>query len=97
MPFICESVTANNSKTFGCLCCTSGPLSATVHLPRAGYAPGEIIPVSAEIENLSDKVMNKTGAKLIQDIIFYAYGGKRKCVERKIQVPLYLQLKYTSI
>ena len=86
MPSVCEPVTVANAKEFGCLCCTSGPLSATVNIPRAGYVPGEGIPVSAEIENLSDKTMNKTQAKLIQDIVFYAHGGKRKCIERTIQV-----------
>ena len=50
MPSVTEPVTTNNSKQFGCLCCTSGPLSATVNVPRVGYAPGEAIPVSTEIE-----------------------------------------------
>ena len=88
MPHIKEPLTRNNTKTFGCLCCTSGPLSSTVNLPRTGYAPGETIPVYAEIENLSDKEMNKTQAILIQEVAFHSSRGKTKSIERKIQVTL---------
>lgn len=41
------------SKNICCLCCTSGPISALLSLPRRGYVPGDIIPVVVEIENLS--------------------------------------------
>ena len=70
--------TNSNSKTFGILCCTSGPLSSHVRIPRYGYTPGEVIPISAEIENLSDKVMNYTQARLIQDVTFRATNGTKK-------------------
>ena len=86
MPSIIEPVTVSDSKTFGCLCCKSGPLSSTVNVPRVGYAPGEGIPIFAEVENLSDKVMNKTNAKLIQKIVFHSDSGKSKKIERTIQV-----------
>jgi len=85
MPSIIEPVTVSDSKTFGCLCCKSGPLSSTVNVPRVGYAPGEGIPIFAEVENLSDKVMNKTNAKLIQKIVFHSDSGKSKKIERTIQ------------
>jgi hypothetical protein len=60
----------SNNKTFGFISCTSGPLSATVRIPRYGYIVGENIPISAEIENLSDKLMNCTKARLIEDVTF---------------------------
>lgn len=41
------------SKNICCLCCTSGPISALLSLPRRGYVPGDIIPVVVEVENLS--------------------------------------------
>ena len=88
-----KPVTASNDKTFGCFCCTSGPLSAMVNLPRSGYTGGESIPISAEIENLSDKVMSKSQAKLIQSIVFKGKNeeGKHttKSVERTLQVKEY--------
>ena len=67
--------TNSNSKEFGFCCCTSGPLSATVRIPRFGYTPGEIMPISAEIENLSDKRMNASKARLHQDVTFRATNG----------------------
>ena len=70
--------TNSNSKTFGFCCCTSGPLSATMRIPRYGYTPGEIIPISAEVENLSDKQMNSTKARLYQDVTFRATNGIKK-------------------
>ena len=70
--------TNSNTKTFGFLCCTSGPLSATMRIPRYGYTPGEAIPISAEIENLSDKQMNSTKARLYQDVTFRATNGTKQ-------------------
>ena len=91
MPSIKEPITLNNTKTFGCCCWITDPLSQTVNLPRTGYAPGESIPVNAEIENLSDKEMNKSQAILIQKVAYkgiYSSKSKTKTTERKIQVAL---------
>lgn len=86
MPSVTQPVTESNSKTFGFLCCKSGPLSSTVNLQRTGYAPGEAILVSAEVENLSSKTMNKTEAKLVQTIVFHSRSGKTKQSQSTIQV-----------
>ena len=91
MDSIKEPVTRSNAKTFGCLCCTSGPLSSTVNLPRTGFAPGETIPINAEIENLSNKVMTKTQAILIQKVAFHSDDRETKKIERHIQV-IYFQM-----
>ena len=85
-------VTVSNNKTFGCCCCTSGPLSAMVNLPRSGYTGGESIPISAEIENLSDKVMSKSQAKLIQSIVFKGKNEEGRHNTKKIERTL--QVKY---
>ena len=36
-------------KTFGCLCCESGPLSLKVTLNKNGFVPGEYIDIKAEV------------------------------------------------
>lgn len=36
-----------------CLCCKSGPIIAKLRLDKIGYAPGEVIPIDAEITNRS--------------------------------------------
>ena len=67
----------SNSKTFGLLCCSTGPVSATVRIPRYGYTPGEIIPIAAEVENISTKHMNCTKIRLLQDVTFRATNGTK--------------------
>ena len=86
MPEVIKPVTESNSKTFGFCCCKSGPLSSTVNLQRTGYAPGEGILVSAEVENLSSKTMNKTEAELIQTIVFHSRRGTTKQSRTTIEV-----------
>ena len=44
-------VSGNDSKTLSCLCCTSGPIQAQVHLDRTGYVAGEFILVNGSVEN----------------------------------------------
>ena len=77
--------TNSNVKTFGCCCLKSEPLSAQVRIPRYGYTPGECIPISAEVENLSNKLMNNTRVNLIQEVVFRATNGTKK-IERILQV-----------
>ena len=89
-PGACQPVRLENSKTFGCLCCTSAPLSAMVSLPRTGYVAGENISVTSEIENGSDKTMSCSKAKLIQCIVFRSYCGRTKQFKRTLQVIIHL-------
>jgi len=66
-----------DQKMFGCLCCESGPVSATVKLDRSGYVPGETIYLNAMADNQSTKLMNKSSVELIQTITFYAQGRSK--------------------
>ena len=43
-------VTKEGMKTFGCLCCESGPLNLKVTLNKNGFVPGEYINVVAEVK-----------------------------------------------
>jgi len=69
-----SSQSASNEKMFGSLCCVSGPLSATVQLPRSGYVPGENITLEAEADNKSSQIIEKTVMKLLQTIVYKAEG-----------------------
>ena len=60
------------------------PLSATLRIPRYGYTPGEVIPISAEVENLSNKRMKSTKIRLYQDVVFRA-TNKTKNTTRILQ------------
>lgn len=46
-------------KYFCCCWCKSGPLTCVISLPCSGYVPGQAIPVTAELDNISNvEVLN---------------------------------------
>jgi len=73
----------SNSKTFCCLCCTSGPLTSSIVTDKTGFVPGEYIVVSAMIENQSRKDMKTTEVKLVEKTIYRA-GYETKESERTV-------------
>ncbi|XP_064609279.1 arrestin domain-containing protein 3-like [Liolophura sinensis] len=81
-----------NSKTLCCLCCESGPITASFKLNRQGYVPGEHIPCFAEICNNANKKMDNSFIKLVQVILFKACRKTRRVVRelqrlRKGEIP----------
>lgn len=77
-------ITNSGAKTFGCMCCKTGPLTANISLPKVGFVCGETILFSATIENNSDKVMTKSSVKLVENDVFKAHSGAQKHVKRVI-------------
>ncbi|XP_011415521.3 arrestin domain-containing protein 17 [Magallana gigas] len=65
------------SKNICCLCCTSGPISALLSLPRRGYVPGDIIPVAVEIENLSRRKITSASITLKMTTSFHSRDESR--------------------
>ena len=57
---------STGSKSICCLCCMSGPVTATLHTNKTGFVPGEQIILKAEIENLSNLNMRGSYLKLVQ-------------------------------
>ena len=55
-----------NSKSFGMLCCTSGPVTATLKIPKQGYVCGEKMPIYVEVDNKADKKMSNVKVELNQ-------------------------------
>ena len=47
--YIFLQVEKEKMKTFGCLCCESGPLNMKVTLNKSGFVPGEFIDIKAEV------------------------------------------------
>ena len=90
LPSIVNPVTVSDSKEFGIFCCASGPLSDTVNIPRTGYAPGENIVVSGEIENTSDREMSSHEVNILRHMVYKSDWGKRKIVETKIKADVQL-------
>ncbi|XP_069841141.1 arrestin domain-containing protein 4 [Dendropsophus ebraccatus] len=69
-------VQRSKEKMVGCWLCTSGPISLSAKIGRKGYCNGEAIPIYAEIENGSSRlVVPKAAIFQIQSFIVH---GKMK-------------------
>lgn len=44
-----------DKKTICCFCCASGPIVLTVRMEKMGYIAGELLPITAEIQNNSSR------------------------------------------
>ncbi|PVD19277.1 hypothetical protein C0Q70_19763 [Pomacea canaliculata] len=77
------TVQGQNQKTLCCLCCASGPLSAEFSLQRRGYVPGEAVPLSAHIENSSNRLISKSHVDLKMISTFHS-TTKSRSVSKEI-------------
>lgn len=59
-------------KRFCCLFCKSGPLSVDVQLPSSGFVPGQIVPISIDVENGSNVDVHNFTISLRQYITYKA-------------------------
>ena len=73
LPEDLKPVQFRRSKTFGVLS-QSLPLYIEIFLPKKGYVPGEIIPISAKISNDSDTAIKRCEIWIEQEVFFYGYG-----------------------
>ena len=71
------------TKTVCCWCCTSGPITLSAETPRTGFCIGEVIPLSVNLENGSNRQI-QLSATLQQRVV---YSAHRQIVARnKYQV-----------
>ena len=47
-----ETTDAQQTKTIGCLCLASGPISVNVALNKNGFVCGEVIKINARVRNI---------------------------------------------
>ncbi|OBS77267.1 hypothetical protein A6R68_16281, partial [Neotoma lepida] len=66
----------------GCWLFTSGPVSLSVKIERKGYCNGEAIPIYAEIENCSSRLIVPKAA--IFQTQTYLASGKTKTVRHMV-------------
>ena len=59
----------SKQKTFGSMCCESGPLDMNVNLEKVGYVCGEPMKINVRVENNSNKAVT-VKASLVQKITF---------------------------
>ncbi|KAK6180226.1 hypothetical protein SNE40_012418 [Patella caerulea] len=71
-PMATKGASANDEKTLCCLCCKSGPISCMFKLNRLGYVPGEVIPITGEINNSSRRKMTSSFADIRMTVQYHA-------------------------
>ncbi|XP_050542936.1 arrestin domain-containing protein 3-like isoform X2 [Daktulosphaira vitifoliae] len=81
---LAEPVKQEKEKYYCCCCCQSGPMTLVVCLPYAGFVPGQNIPLTIELDNNSNVVVEGVKVKLEKNITFKATkpsGTKKKSAE----------------
>lgn len=72
-------------KSFCCFCCKSGPLSVIIHLPVSGFVSGQIMPITAEVDNASNVTVDALKLCLRKNISFQVTqprSARKKEVEK---------------
>ncbi|XP_012689040.1 arrestin domain-containing protein 4 [Clupea harengus] len=77
-PLLLCPVSINGEKMIGTWIFTSGPISLRVNIERKGYCNGESIPIYAEIENCSSRLIVPK-AVICQTQTYLAGGKTRSC------------------
>jgi len=62
----------SDHKNLCCLCCKSGPISATVSTNRTGFVPGEVLHFFAEVDNKSNREMKGSFVNLVEMVTYKA-------------------------
>lgn len=82
-PRLREPVRAKAYKTFGCCCWESDPLRIYNVLPRSGFAPGDRVQYSLEMDNSSDVAIDRARVRLVEKIIFHADSSRSRTRQKK--------------
>lgn len=51
-------------KFYCCCCCESGPMTLVLCIPYTGFVPGQIIPLTIELDNNSNVAIEEVKIKL---------------------------------
>ncbi|XP_063367877.1 arrestin domain-containing protein 3 [Cydia amplana] len=79
-----EPIRMQLEKTFCCFCCASPPLSVDIQAPVSGYCPGQVIPLSVDIENKSNVQLHLVKLFLRKVVTYRATSpstATKKCKE----------------
>ncbi|GFR92183.1 arrestin domain-containing protein 3 [Elysia marginata] len=70
-PTASEPTSNEKEKRLCCLCCVSGPITASVRLAQKGYVPGEPVYVYGDVSNLSRRQIGSTSVELLMTTTFH--------------------------
>lgn len=71
-PSLAEPKKEEKEKFYCCCCCESGPTTLVVCIPYSGFVPGQIIPLTIELDNNSNVTIDSVKIKLKRDLTFKA-------------------------
>ncbi|XP_030048553.1 arrestin domain-containing protein 4 [Microcaecilia unicolor] len=77
-PALLTPVLRSQEKMIGCCFFTSGPISLSAKIERKGYCSDKVIPIYAEIENCSSRLIVPKAA-IFQTQTFLCHGKTRTC------------------
>ncbi|ESP05163.1 hypothetical protein LOTGIDRAFT_227841 [Lottia gigantea] len=81
-PSMSVPIRTQKQKKLCCLCCLSGPVSATLCLNQKGYVPGETIHVDAEVMNNSRRKMASSSLEFKMTTTFYTKTETRSITQQ---------------
>lgn len=87
-------------KSFFCFRCESGPLKVITILPQSGYVPGQIIPITCEIDNKSHVKLREVKYALRKLVTFYTNNprmDRRRSVTKIAEVSTKPVEPHTSV
>eukprot|EP00090_Calanus_glacialis_P029161 TRINITY_DN46794_c0_g1_i1.p1 TRINITY_DN46794_c0_g1~~TRINITY_DN46794_c0_g1_i1.p1 ORF type:complete len:383 (+),score=115.83 TRINITY_DN46794_c0_g1_i1:68-1150(+) len=70
-----ETADAQQTKTVGCLCFASGPISVNVALNKKGFVCGEQLKINARVLNSSKYRIKEVQISLLQVLTYHAKSG----------------------
>ncbi len=76
VPNVLTPIDMESEGTVGHLCCSSAPITMTVHLPRTGFCIGEGIPVRVTLNNRSSRPITLQ-AELTENVNYQAQGRNK--------------------
>ncbi|KRT81933.1 hypothetical protein AMK59_5013 [Oryctes borbonicus] len=77
-PSLKDPVKITLEKFFCCCWCKSGPLTCVVSIPKSGYVPGEIVPVIAEVDNISNVEILNVNFQFQKVVSYYSQFPRRE-------------------
>lgn len=84
IPELSNPLLDSDEKTFGFGCMSSKPLTATLKVPAAGFAPGESTYVFVDIDNESDTRIIEVKMRLVEVLTYYLGSGDSKINRERV-------------
>ncbi|XP_045500867.1 arrestin domain-containing protein 17 [Colias croceus] len=85
-----EPIHFQMEKTFCCFCCASPPLSVDVRAPVTGYCPGQVIPLTIDIENKSNVQLHLVKI-FLRKVVTYRATSPTTAVKKSKDIVLTIQ------